>query len=213
MRSLECDFSPHLFPDPHPIWAEKWEARVPGSTDVYASTPWWTSTDPIPYDNAYLYYNPPPGYPTPHSQNFTTQEFAVQFTQVLAGLVNPPGSGLTAGATNYLHPHFLTSTLGPWVPCTASPALTYKVGVNGLGSIDVGCADIIPVGPVEEQWQGQRYNAQILGANGAPDFNLQTFLAINGVVVEPGSDTDAEARAPREHQPSVEGATRRLRRQ
>ena len=214
MRSLECDFSPHLYPDPHPIWAEKWEAQTPGSTDVYASTPWWTSTALFPYDNAYLYYNPPPGYPA-HNFNFTTQAFLVSFTQVLAGIVNPPGSALTGGTNNYLHPHFSTSTLGPWTPCTASPALTYKVGANGLGSIDVGCADVIPVGPPNEQWQGQRYNGQVInGASGAPDFNLQTFLAINGILVGPeGTDTDADARAATEHQPVVEGAATRLRRQ
>jgi len=206
MRNLECDFSPHLFPDPHPIWAEKWQAF--GSSDVYAALPWWTSTGVFPYDNAYLYYNPSPGYPA-HLLNFTTQEFMVSFTQLLAGVVNPPGTGLSGNPNEYLHPHFAKSVLGPWAPCTAAGS-TYSVGPNGLGSVAAGCPDVVPIGALDEQWQGFRYNAQRYVD--ATEFgNVQTFLAVNGVpTAPPDENVDAQDVTPVPHQLPVEDAARRL---
>lgn len=58
MRSLECDFSPPLFPDPHPQWGTAWESFGLGP-DPHGSMPWYTGQGPAA-DNAYVYYNPPP---------------------------------------------------------------------------------------------------------------------------------------------------------
>jgi hypothetical protein len=71
MRNWRCDFSPHLLPDFHPLWAQ-----FPTTDhDTYACNPWFdlnTYRDQrqdlgsgevrLGVDNPFLYYNPAPGY-------------------------------------------------------------------------------------------------------------------------------------------------------
>lgn len=49
MRGLECDFSPHLPPDPHPFWGPAmfvFPLQLTYWPDVYANNPWYDHAAP-----------------------------------------------------------------------------------------------------------------------------------------------------------------------
>jgi len=214
MRNLECDFSPHLWPDPHPAWGVAYEVQY-GFTDIYGAMPWYWSPNPdpvaaFPFDNAYVFYNPAPGYPQ-HQTNFTSASFGVQHTQVIVGLVNSPGSALDPTGA-FLSAMYPVGQLGPWSPCSTGP--NYATNAWGLGDSGFGCPDIAPIaGFGQPQWLGHRYNAQLItGLESPPESNLQTFLTVNGVppLLEPEEPSPENLSTPRLHEPQVERMRRHL---
>jgi len=213
MRNLECDISPHLWPDPHSLWAVVWEIAGAGATDIFGSSPWYTGNflpPPFPFipDNAYLYYNPPGG--TAHQNNVTTLWFVVSSTQVLLGMTNAPGSGFHVTPSRYLSSPYPLAVFGPYTPCTGTSS--YQTDAWGLGDTTAGCPDIAPF-TATDQWLGIRFNCQDLPIQAGWE-NLQTFLTINGNQVAPpgnGLDPERSLIEPRRHAEDVEAALRRAR--
>lgn len=162
MRNLECDFSPHLIMDVHPMWPT---FLVGGAADIYATNPWW-DTYPIPnypqYDNPTLYNNV--GQTFPHNGPWPPNTFTT--TAVLSGHINPPGTRSTSFAPSWVPDP--TVQFGPFAPCSGN---SYSTGAWGFST----CADPLPaVGGFEGH--GVRYNCEHpIGSTGS---NLQTFLAV-----------------------------------
>lgn len=92
MRSLECDFSPHLAPDIHPFWGALITMNDPLLWgDIYASNPWYDHGGPppaIPFrrDNPTLYHNVGGGSSTSWLGSFGGPMYVLDATP------NPPGT-------------------------------------------------------------------------------------------------------------------------
>ena len=65
---------------------------------------------------------------------------------------------------------------------------TYSVGAMGIGNATLAIPD--------SQWLGVRYNCEIKDAGNYGLCNLQSFLAINGVITEPPTGSKSSPRAP-----------------
>ena len=180
MRNLECDFSPTLFVDIHPLWAigfTLFDQRL--TPDIYGSNPWCgTLTVPV-LDNPSVYYNLPipgvdPQYP-PHS----FYPFGLLVPRGFIGtspngaIINPPGTNAPAGG-------IFLSTFYTWSvfdldPACSGATVAFSIDAFGLGDANGGC-DIIP----DTGWRGLRYNCQL--APIASGENIQTFLGRSGQV-------------------------------
>ena len=135
MRGLECDFTPHLAPDPHPFWGLF--MSIPPNpnlwSDVYACNPWYDHSAPPPQvpfrrDNPALFPNAGGSSSTSWGGFFGAPMF------VLDATVNPPGT-YPQGSRWTLPP---TATFGPYAPCPGTSPTTYSVGIWGFGDVAVG---------------------------------------------------------------------------
>ncbi len=177
MRNLQCDFSPHLILDPHPVWAVWFNTEfsfnnLPSS--VYGSHPWFDNPDvpdsnntPLSPDNWNLYYNPGGG----------GGSGARPASAVYDGTLNPPGTWWNAPGSpgsSFLYPGIPTAQFGPFG--TGGPTF-YSTDSWGMG--DSQGLDVAP----DTGWHGFRFNCQV-EENGVWG-NLQSFLTVNGF--DPGS--------------------------
>ncbi|MBK9129937.1 MAG: hypothetical protein IPM13_19485 [Phycisphaerales bacterium] len=179
MRNLECNFSPHLAPDPHPFWGSWMFGQALGNLrDVYASNPWYDHATNFPppllrrRDNPTLFHNfgGGPG-STSWGGGFSGPMYVVDAT------LNPPGTYPQAARWT-LPP---TGPFGPYTPCTGTIGNNYAVGIWGFGDVAAGCPDVVPgilnaVGLFESaiRLNCERFDSQ----TGASISNLQTFLGI-----------------------------------
>ena len=185
MRNLECDFSPHLLADPHPMWPMGFVGAQP---DIYAANPWWWQKtlqggQPFTHDNGALYDNWNPAlWPVHGTSNVVggPLPFNLPRTAVLCGILNPPMTGLfPSGGQGML---YLNSAAQPPVfvsvaPCQGGGIQTYSVDARGLGDAGANCPDLVPVAP---NFLGRRFNFQATRAKGAYT-NLQTLLSVDGL--------------------------------
>jgi hypothetical protein len=177
MRGLECDFTPHLAPDPHPYWGGWMTTGTPTYwSDIYGCNPWYDHAGPpnnVPFrrDNPALFHNAGGSSSTSWGGAFGGPVGMF----VLDATINPPGT-YPQGARWTLPP---TTTLGPYTPCAGTSATTYNVGVWGFGDTAAGCPDMVPfIG--NQLISAARFNCERLAPNGAATSNLQTFLVIHG---------------------------------
>jgi hypothetical protein len=193
MRNWRCDFSPHLLPDFHPLWAQ-----FPTTDhDTYACNPWFdlnTYRDQrqdlgsgevrLGVDNPFLYYNPAPGYRAWPGQ------IPTRISNPPCGALNPPGTGFPSGspfvpaAVDVLTNAMVLGFFGPLAPCSPPPGtVTYAVGPQGFGDTSLGCPDQAPY----YQGLGIRVNCQVAPlAPGVVRSNLQTFLLYSRIYAPPG---------------------------
>ncbi len=166
MRNLECDFSPFLLPDFHPLWGTfnpGWTTVV--FNDVFGSNPWYhtmVGNTAVLSDNRFLYYG--------HDSWI-----------ILEGTINPPGSTTIDANFGYLlgGPSGQFGPFGYVVPPPNDPN-GYRVDSWGVGDVSPG-PDIVPD---TENWKGVRFNCQVYYGNNTFS-NLQTFLGVNGVSTAP----------------------------
>jgi hypothetical protein len=181
MRGLECDFTPHLAPDPHPFWG-LWMTIPPNQalwSDVYASNPWYDHMSrppsvPLRRDNPCLFHNAGGSSSTSWFGAFggPSGVFVVDAT------LNPPGTypHNVTGATRWtLAP---TATFGPYAPCPGTSPTTFSVNVWGFGDVALGCPDLVPYMGTQLV-SAARFNCERI-VNGAATSNLQTQLGIRG---------------------------------
>jgi hypothetical protein len=199
-RSLDCDFSPHLAPDPHPFWG-LWMSIPPAPDffgDIYGCNPWFNhsdapSTAPVNpkrrRDNPALFHNVCGTGSTSWGTGFSGPMY------VLDATINPPGTYPpgTGFGNRWTLP--ATTTFGPYTPCSGASPTQYSVNGAGLGDAGTGCPDVIPYVGAAFVDSTARFNCEVI-VNGVSASNLQTFLGIRFVVViPPGSDQRA-ARPP-----------------
>jgi hypothetical protein len=204
MRSLECDFSPHLAPDIHPFWGALITMNDPLRWgDIYAANPWYDHGGPprgIPFrrDNPTLYHNVGGGSSTSWLGSFGGPMYVLDATP------NPPGT-YTQASRWTLAP---TVPFGPYTPCTGTSGTTFAVGLWGFGDNAAGCPDVVPfvggaaVGAV-------RFNCErIIGGSTAS--NLQTWLGIHAAA-PPGGEPRQSSRIQATTKPSVDEVRRIMR--
>ena len=189
MRNLECDFSAHLLPDPHPFWGS-WMTGPPAffAPDVYASNPWHDHPTNFPpfnlisrRDNPALFHN----FGSTTGSTSWGGAFAGPM-YVLDATLNPPGTYLLA--SRWTLP--ATAPLGPYSPCAGSGGSppSYAVGPWGFGDIAAGCPDIVPWIIGQPSPNATRFNCERIDPQtGASMSNLQTFLGIRGVAIPTGA--------------------------
>ncbi|MFO1054923.1 MAG: hypothetical protein U1F36_22105 [Planctomycetota bacterium] len=178
-RNLLCDFSPHLSLDPHPWWAYYFflHANLSGTTDGYASNPWYRTSrnfqaqTPDPQtDNPAVFHN---RLGTAH--NYGPGWWSAPFTFVTSSHLNPPG--MFAPTTNFSS--WITAPFaqfGPYAPCSGA---TLTFGVFGFDDAPSGCPDFAPR-VAQDHKLGRRYNLEVQPNVGpSPHGNAQTFLVIH----------------------------------
>lgn len=189
-RNLECDFSPHLTADFHPLWGiltDFVDAVVPG--DGYACNPWFDSANlGAPFvrlwngqapnslcDNQFLYHNLG-SVNGGHRTVLTIPNLSLlpATTFVVSGHLNPPLTFLPfALGQSWLIATFGVFPYGPFGTCTG-PTLSF--GAFGFNDQPGGCPDVIPEFPGEGNL-GRRFNLEPNVAAGTRR-NLQTYLQI-----------------------------------
>lgn len=153
MRNLQCDFSPHLLREYHPIWANFFtNAGGAGfNPDIFSYNPWFNNTPVFSYDNQYAYYDP------------------AAPRLVEDGHINPPLTYLNIPPNGHLYPWggfppFPIFTFAPGSPTT------YSVGSTALSFVDTAPSTLS---------LGARVNCQVNAGTGVqPLSNLQTFLLV-----------------------------------
>jgi hypothetical protein len=172
MRGLECDFTPHLLPDIHPVWGL---LTTQGTmflwSDIYACNPWYDHSGPPVAmwprrDNPTLFHNYGGSLSTSWGGMFGFPMYVIDAT------LNPPGTYPQTGRWTIAP----TTTFGPYAPCTGSSPTQYTVGSWGIGDTAANCPDLLPVvGSFPPT--AARFNCEVLGSQGTLS-NLQTFLGI-----------------------------------
>ncbi len=211
MRNLECDFAPHISPDPHPFWGS-WMFGQPAvlPRDVYASNPWHDHPTNVPgvltlrRDNPGLFHNFGGTGSSSWWPVFSGPVYVVDAT------LNPPGTYAQVSRWT-LAP---TGPFGPYTPCTGTSPTTYAVGVWGFGDVAAGCPDVVPgilngTGLFES---AIRFNCERF-VSGASTSNLQTFLGIRTPYAPPeGAARTAGSRVGQPVSPSTKPTRAQLER-
>ncbi len=173
MRALACDYSPALFPDPHPYWPLLMMVVSGGSLGTqahpYAANCWYADLNVLPesLDNPFVWNNL--SSPVQHSSDFAALlGWFYGNVAVADATINPPGTFAKWALGSYVL--FPVGPFGAFAPCSGSP---YAVGPWGYGDVAPGCPDGLPALSSVLSW-GARCNCELSGGFG----NLQSFLVL-----------------------------------
>jgi hypothetical protein len=209
-RHLECDISPHLAADFHPLWGTPLMSMVATTppnalwADAYATNPWFDSLR-LPWpadheedrvvDNQCLFHN---RHGIGHTTYLSQAGLLPTETYVASAHLNPPGSFIqsTPGETRLLQT-WGTATFGPFGACSGTTLLHGSWCYNDQPG---GCPDLLPEFP-GEAGKGRRFNLETApdAQGGVLRSNLQTFL-----FVFPGELLPAAPGAPMSELPARE---------
>lgn len=172
-RQLGCDYSPSLFPDPHPYWPIllQFVSSTGLALHPYAANCWYACPDMTPsfpaLDNPFVYNNLSSSVPHASPYSLLLGWFFTN-TAVADATINPPGTFAKWAINSYVL--FPVGPFGAFSPCST---LAYSVGAWGFGDASPGCPDGLPfLAPSPDQ--GVRINCELPVGFG----NLQSFLVI-----------------------------------